>query len=68
MIATAGQLFDILDRMPCSITDGPQYDDEPREEIDEDEAYENHRQQEIDEEHARRVTDGLLSELPDIMR
>jgi len=39
-------------RMPCSITDGLQYDDwlegDPEPE-DEDDAYERHRQQEIDD-------------------
>jgi len=39
-------------RMPCSITDGLQYDDwlegDPETE-DEDDAYERHRQQEIDD-------------------
>jgi len=39
-------------RMPCSITDGLQYDDwlEGEPEDDEDEQYESSRQREIDDE------------------
>lgn len=58
------------ERMPCSITDGEQYDDqfdrvEPE---DEDAAYERHRQYEIDDaafalEYAkRRLTDEIQTE------
>ncbi len=40
--------------MPCSITDGPQYEDFDDDEEDEDAAYERERQREIDEEYEAR--------------
>ena len=53
------------DRMPCSITDGPQYDDEPYTRTEQ--SYDEWRQEQIDDEHAKRVTDDLVKALPDIM-
>lgn len=51
------------ERMPCSITDGEQYDDEPyREPEDEDAAYERIRQAEIDDEDQERRRQILLLE------
>lgn len=59
-----------MDKMPCSITDGPQYDDGYDEiEIDEDARFEQQREDAIEnrERFARTVTDDLLNDLPDIM-
>jgi hypothetical protein len=45
-----GERWPFMNRMPCSITDGKQYDDRIEPEIDEDEAYERARQERIDNE------------------
>lgn len=56
------------ERMPCSITDGPQEDDFTHEEIDEDTLYEEQRQAEIDAKYEKIVADGLNDTLLALFR
>ena len=44
-----------MNRMPCSRTDGEQYEDRIEPEIDEDEAYEKARQESIDDDSSRKT-------------
>ncbi len=53
-----------MNKMPCSISDGEQYDDEPIE--NREPSYDETRQQEIDAEFAKSVTDKILDKLPDL--